>query len=264
MMGKSKNKQVLSIEQMQKLQSIGVDTSGASAVWQSGSATKHEWTLRFVGYMDNHLHDRVYAFTLQDIINLLPARINHFFDLYIDKDSIGYIDLHNDGKNGDVLIGFTTATCGSLIDAAYILLQWVILNNICKAVEILDLSKSNRFNEDEMKLSENQIEKKKAQIKGFFEDLLLSGKVYWENEEKTEIRNKIEDIIIKKYSYLDEKTDFDKSFTEMGLDSLDMVELVMKIEREFDISISDDLWINVDTVGNAVDVVYKLKKGEQG
>lgn len=35
-MKKNNKKQALSIEQMQKLQSIGVDTSGASAVWQRG------------------------------------------------------------------------------------------------------------------------------------------------------------------------------------------------------------------------------------
>lgn len=194
-------KQALSIEQMQKLQLLGVDTSSASAVWQSGSATGHEWTLRFVGYMDNHLHDKVFAFTLQDIIDFLPARINHFFDLHVDKNSIEYIDLHNDGKNGDVLIGFTAATCGSLIDAAYKMLEWVVVQKVGTLTKILDLSKSPITNKEEMESFKSQIKEKEAQIKEFFENLLLFGKAIWEDEEKTEIGKKIEDIVIDKHPF---------------------------------------------------------------
>lgn len=248
---KNKKKQALSAEQMQKLQSLGVDTSSASAVWQSGSATGHEWTLRFVGYMDNHLHDRVFAFTLQDIIDLLPARIDHF-NLHIDKNSIGYIDPRRDYKDGnDVLIGFTAETSGSLIDAAYLLMQWIIVHNISKATKIIDLSKSHIAGVD-------------ARDIRFLKELLLFGKVSWKNEEKTEIRKEIEDIIIKKYPYLDNKMDIDKSFAEVGIDSLDRVELVMMIEKKFDISIPDDLLGTIKTIEDAVNVVYKLKKGKLG
>lgn len=250
-MEKSKKKQALSIEQMQKLQSLGVDISSASAVWQGGSAIRHKWALRLVGYMDNHLHDNIFTFTLQDIIDLLPTRINHFFDLYIDKDSIGYIDLHNNGKNGDVLIGFTAATCGSLIDAAYMMLEWVVVHKVRTLTKILDLSKSPITNKEEMGLLKNQIKRKEAQTKKIFED-----------NEKTKIRKKIENIIIGKYPFIG-NDELDKSFTMIGFDSIDMVELEMMIEKKFDIWIPDDLWVNVDTVGNAVDVVYKLKKGEQ-
>lgn len=256
----NRKKQALSVEQMQKLQSLGVDTSGASAVWQRGSATKHEWTLRFVGYMDNHLHDRVFAFTLQDIIHLLPARIDRF-DLYIDKDSVEYIDLHSDGKNGDVLIGFTVATCGSLIDAAYMMLEWVVVQKVRTLTKILDLSKSPIVNKEEMELFKSQIKEKEAQTKEFFDNLLLFGKVVCKNEEKTEIRKKIEDIIIKEHPFIEkDELDRNESFTIMGLDSLDKTELMMEIEREFNISIPDDLFDVIDTIGDAVNVVYKLKK----
>lgn len=245
----NKKKQALSVEQMQKLQSLGVDTSSASAVWQSGSDTGHEWTLRFVGYMDNHLREKVFAFTLQDIIDLLPATIDHF-NLNIDKNSIGYIDPRRDYKDGDdVLIGFTAETSGSLIDAAYLLMQWMIVYNISKATKILDLSKSHIANTE-------------AKDRRFLEELLLFGKVSWKNEEKTEIRKEIENIIIKKYPYLDDKTDIDKLFSEVGLDSLDRVELAMRIEKKFDISIPDDLLGTINTIEDAVNVVYRLKKGE--
>lgn len=65
--------------------------------------------------------------------------------------------------------------------------------------------------------------------------MLLFGKEIWEDNEKTEIRKKIKDIIIKKYPYLDNKMDIDKLFAEVGLDSLDRVELAMRIEKKFDI-----------------------------
>lgn len=258
---KNKKKQALSIVQMKKLQSLGVDTSSASAVWQSGSATGHEWALRFVGYMDNHLHDNVFAFTFQDIIDLLPTRINHFFDLYIDKDSIGYIDLHNDGKNGDVLIGFTAATCGTLIDAAYMMLEWVVVQKVGTLTKILDLSKSPIVNKEKMESFKSQIKEKEAQTKEFFENLSLAGKAILEDEEKAEIRKKIENIIIGKYPFIG-NDELNKSFIMIGFDLLDRVELEVMIEKKFDIWIPDDLWINVDSVEDAVNVVHRLKKAE--
>lgn len=258
---RNKKKQVLSIEQMQKLQSLGVDTSGASAVWQSGFATQCKWRLNFVEHQDSHLRDNVFAFTLQDIIDLLPARIDHF-DLYIDKDSIRYIDLHNDGKNGDVLIGFTAETCGLLIDAVYMMLEWVVVQKVGTLTKILDLSKSPITNKEEMESFKSQIKEKEAQIKELFENLLLYGKAIWKDEEKTKIRKKIENLIIKKYPYLDNKMDIDKLFAEVGLDSLDRVELVMKIEKKFDISIPDDLLDTINTIEDAVNVVYRMRLGD--
>ena len=45
----------------------------------------------------------------------------------------------------------------------------------------------------------------------------------------------------------------DTSFTEdIGADSLDLVELVMALEQEFDIEIDDDQVENIKTVGDAV------------
>ncbi len=45
---------------------------------------------------------------------------------------------------------------------------------------------------------------------------------------------------------------------DLGADSLDMVELVMEFEKEFDISISDDAVENVDTVQQAIDLVDNI------
>lgn len=50
----------------------------------------------------------------------------------------------------------------------------------------------------------------------------------------------------------------DSSFSELGFDSLDRVELVMAVEDKFDISFADD--IQVETVQQLIDEIEKLMK----
>lgn len=45
---------------------------------------------------------------------------------------------------------------------------------------------------------------------------------------------------------------------DLGLDSLDQLELLMETERKFNISISDELVDSVKTFGNCVDLIYFL------
>ena len=57
------------------------------------------------------------------------------------------------------------------------------------------------------------------------------------------------------------------SFIEdIGADSLDIVELVMELEEEFDIQIPDDQAEKIKTVGEAVDYIENAikTKGQQG
>lgn len=43
------------------------------------------------------------------------------------------------------------------------------------------------------------------------------------------------------------------SFTEMGMDSLDQVELIMSVEKEFDVNVPDEtLWELIDTMDEQV------------
>jgi acyl carrier protein len=50
------------------------------------------------------------------------------------------------------------------------------------------------------------------------------------------------------------------SFTEdMGADSLDIVELVMELEEEFEITIPDDQAEKIKTVGEAIDYIEREK-----
>lgn len=46
---------------------------------------------------------------------------------------------------------------------------------------------------------------------------------------------------------------------DLGADSIDAIELIMGIEEEFDIEISDDEAMAIKTVGDLVDVINKLK-----
>ncbi|MDD3221517.1 MAG: acyl carrier protein [Clostridia bacterium] len=50
----------------------------------------------------------------------------------------------------------------------------------------------------------------------------------------------------------------DSSFGEdLGCDSLDLVEIVMGIEEEFDVKIPDEAVENIQTVGDAADEIKK-------
>lgn len=50
------------------------------------------------------------------------------------------------------------------------------------------------------------------------------------------------------------------SFEKLGADSLDMMEMIMKIEDAFGVTISDEDTVNITTVGQAVDAIMKNVK----
>ena len=65
--------------------------------------------------------------------------------------------------------------------------------------------------------------------------------------------NKIKDIIEKELGVEREKLTDDASFIDdLGADSLDIVELVMEFEKEFNIDIPDEEAEKLRTVGDAV------------
>lgn len=49
---------------------------------------------------------------------------------------------------------------------------------------------------------------------------------------------------------------------DLGADSLDIVELLMELEEEFDITIPDDVSEKVQTVGQAIDHIEKAVEQE--
>lgn len=71
-----------------------------------------------------------------------------------------------------------------------------------------------------------------------------------------EILEKIKSIIVEQLGVTDTSVTMEASFIDdLGADSLDIVELVMAIEEEFDIEIPDSDAEKVVTVGDVVDYI---------
>ena len=69
----------------------------------------------------------------------------------------------------------------------------------------------------------------------------------------SEIESKVRDIIVDKLGVDAAEVSAEKSFTgDLGADSLDTVELIMELEKEFCIAIPDDDAEKIATVGDAV------------
>lgn len=75
--------------------------------------------------------------------------------------------------------------------------------------------------------------------------------------EKVEIRKIIEDMIITQFLYsdLDIVHEEDVSFVDLGLDSIDRIELDVMVEQKFNIVIID---YDMETIKDMTDLVYKI------
>lgn len=84
--------------------------------------------------------------------------------------------------------------------------------------------------------------------------------------EKVEIREIIEDIVITHfpYSVIELVHEEDVSFEELGLDSLDEVELGMEVEKKLGILIYDNEMDNIKSIKDMTDIVYKIKTEGHG
>ena len=70
---------------------------------------------------------------------------------------------------------------------------------------------------------------------------------------------KVKAIIVDKLGVDESEVTNDASFTnDLGADSLDTVELIMELEKEFDIQIPDDEADGIVTVGDAISFVEKV------
>lgn len=76
-----------------------------------------------------------------------------------------------------------------------------------------------------------------------------------------DIRSRIVDIVSEQLGVDAAKLHDETTFVnDLGADSLDLVELVMELEEEFDIGIPDEQAELVQTVGQAVALVTKLSQ----
>ncbi len=76
----------------------------------------------------------------------------------------------------------------------------------------------------------------------------------------TEIEAKVKEIIVEKLGVDEAEVTESASFTQdLGADSLDTVELIMELEKAFDISIPDDAAEKISTVGDAIKYIEENK-----
>lgn len=68
-----------------------------------------------------------------------------------------------------------------------------------------------------------------------------------------EVYERVKEIISEQLNVDEDEISPDKSFVDdLGADSLDLVELIMALEEEFDLEISDEEAQKIRTVGEAV------------
>jgi acyl carrier protein len=72
-----------------------------------------------------------------------------------------------------------------------------------------------------------------------------------------EVFNRIKDLIVTKKGVDADKINIDSSFEELGMDSLDAVELVADMEEIFDVNIPNTDLQNFKTIRQAVEGLQK-------
>ena len=76
----------------------------------------------------------------------------------------------------------------------------------------------------------------------------------------SEIESKVKEIIAEKLGVDEENVKPEASFTnDLGVDSLDTVELIMEFEKAFNITIPDDKAEKIATVGDAIAYIEENK-----
>ena len=76
-----------------------------------------------------------------------------------------------------------------------------------------------------------------------------------------EVEEKVKAIIVEKLGVEESEVTREASFTnDLGADSLDTVELIMELEKEFDVQIPDDQAEKIATVGDAIAYIENATK----
>jgi acyl carrier protein len=79
--------------------------------------------------------------------------------------------------------------------------------------------------------------------------------------EEPSIEERLKEIITKQFGESEKTVTLESSFVnDLGADSLDIVELVMELEDEFDVNIPDEDAEKMQTVGDAVKFIDKHTK----
>ena len=79
----------------------------------------------------------------------------------------------------------------------------------------------------------------------------------------SEIQERVAAIIVDKLGVSESQITPEATFAQdLGADSLDTVELIMELEKEFDITIPDAETEKIQTVGDAVSIIEAAKAAE--
>jgi len=79
----------------------------------------------------------------------------------------------------------------------------------------------------------------------------------------SEIAEKVKGIIVDKLGVSESEVTPEATFQQdLGADSLDTVELIMELEKQFDIKIPDEQSEKIQTVGDAINFIEEAKKAE--
>ncbi|MBQ6955824.1 MAG: acyl carrier protein [Bacteroidales bacterium] len=77
----------------------------------------------------------------------------------------------------------------------------------------------------------------------------------------SEIATKVKSIIVEKLGVDEKDVTLEASFTnDLGADSLDIVELLMELEKDFEITIPESEAENIATVGDAINYIENARK----
>ncbi len=75
-----------------------------------------------------------------------------------------------------------------------------------------------------------------------------------------ELEGKVIDIIVEQLDVAREQCVPEASFVnDLGADSLDLMELIMAMEEQFDVSISDEELQNIVTIRNVIDFIKRAE-----
>lgn len=78
------------------------------------------------------------------------------------------------------------------------------------------------------------------------------------------VAEKVKEIIVKQLGVNPDEVTEDASFIDdLGADSLDTVELVMELEKEFNMEIPDDDANNIRSVGDAIKYINERAGGSE-
>ena len=77
--------------------------------------------------------------------------------------------------------------------------------------------------------------------------------------EKNDTYNKVVDIVSETLNIEKDSITPDSTFEKLGADSLDMLEIIMKLEEQFGIEISDEKAAEITTMQEAVEAIQEKR-----